>query len=48
MPAAVVLRLRDRAYRRIAQAERQDTDGDGIPDFSTGAGIVFGVRGVSR
>ncbi|BCJ76498.1 Na(+)/H(+) antiporter NhaA [Catellatospora sp. IY07-71] len=30
--AAVVLRLRDRAYRKLAEAERVDTDHDGIPD----------------
>jgi Na+:H+ antiporter, NhaA family len=31
--AAIVLRLRDRAYRRIAQAETADHDHDGIPDI---------------
>jgi NhaA family Na+:H+ antiporter len=30
--AAVVLRARNRAYRRICEAEEQDLDGDGIPD----------------
>ena len=30
--AAVVLRLRNRVYRRIAEAEEQDLDGDGVPD----------------
>jgi NhaA family Na+:H+ antiporter len=30
--AAVVLRLRDRAYRRIREAETADRDHDGIPD----------------
>ena len=30
--AAVVLRARNRHYRRIVQAERRDEDGDGIPD----------------
>jgi Na+:H+ antiporter, NhaA family len=30
--AAVVLRARNRAYRRIREAEEQDLDGDGIPD----------------
>lgn len=30
--AAVVLRLRDRAYRRIAERERADADADGVPD----------------
>ncbi|WP_280240732.1 Na+/H+ antiporter NhaA [Nocardia abscessus] len=30
--AAVVLRLRNRAYRRIAEAETRDDDNDGIPD----------------
>jgi NhaA family Na+:H+ antiporter len=30
--AAVVLRARNRAYRRICEAEEQDRDGDGIPD----------------
>ncbi|MEV4410348.1 Na+/H+ antiporter NhaA [Catellatospora sp. NPDC049609] len=32
LPAAVVLRLRDRAYRRLAEAEAVDADHDGIPD----------------
>ncbi|GAA1408707.1 Na+/H+ antiporter NhaA [Catellatospora coxensis] len=35
--AAVVLRFRDRAYRRIAEAEAADADHDGIPD-------VYAVR----
>ncbi|WP_138735443.1 Na+/H+ antiporter NhaA [Modestobacter excelsi] len=30
--ATVVLRLRNRRYRRIAAAERVDTDADGVPD----------------
>jgi NhaA family Na+:H+ antiporter len=30
--AAVLLRLRNRVYRRIAVAERVDADRDGIPD----------------
>ncbi|MGK8524299.1 Na+/H+ antiporter NhaA [Nocardia asteroides] len=30
--AAVVLRLRNRAYRRIAEADTRDEDNDGIPD----------------
>ncbi len=30
--AAVVLKLRDRVYRRVCQAEALDTDGDSIPD----------------
>jgi NhaA family Na+:H+ antiporter len=30
--AAVVLRLRNRRYRRIEEAERRDADGDGVPD----------------
>jgi Na+:H+ antiporter, NhaA family len=30
--AAVVLRLRDRRYRRIAEEETRDEDRDGIPD----------------
>jgi len=30
--ATVVLRLRDRRYRRIAEEERVDTDADGVPD----------------
>jgi len=30
--AAVVLRLRNRVYRRIREADEQDLDGDGIPD----------------
>ena len=32
MLAAVVLRLRDRHYRRIAEEEALDADDDGIPD----------------
>src|SRR3954467_13680297 len=30
--ATVVLRLRNRRYRRIAEQEQADTDGDGVPD----------------
>jgi NhaA family Na+:H+ antiporter len=30
--AAVLLRVRDRRYRRIAEAETIDTDADGVPD----------------
>jgi Na+:H+ antiporter, NhaA family len=30
--AAVVLRLRNRRYRRIAEQEARDDDGDGVPD----------------
>jgi NhaA family Na+:H+ antiporter len=30
--AAVVLRLRNRAYRRMCERESADADGDGIPD----------------
>ncbi|TFV79346.1 Na+/H+ antiporter NhaA [Blastococcus sp. CT_GayMR19] len=30
--AAVLLRLRDRRYRRIAEADTRDADADGIPD----------------
>ncbi len=30
--ATVLLRLRDRRYRRIAEAEARDADADGIPD----------------
>jgi NhaA family Na+:H+ antiporter len=30
--ASVVLRLRNRRYRRIEEAERRDADGDGVPD----------------
>jgi NhaA family Na+:H+ antiporter len=30
--SAVVLRARNRAYRRICEAEEQDLDGDGVPD----------------
>jgi Na+:H+ antiporter, NhaA family len=30
--AAVVLRLRNRVYRRIALEEQRDEDGDGVPD----------------
>ena len=31
--AAIVLRLRDRAYRRIVELETADADQDGIPDI---------------
>jgi NhaA family Na+:H+ antiporter len=35
--AAVVLLLRDRAHRRICEAEAVDTDRDGVPDvYATG------------
>jgi NhaA family Na+:H+ antiporter len=30
--AAVVLRLRNRVYRRLSEAERVDHNADGIPD----------------
>lgn len=30
--ASIVLRLRNRAYRIIAENETRDDDGDGIPD----------------
>jgi NhaA family Na+:H+ antiporter len=30
--ATVVLRLRNRRYRRISEAEQIDADGDGVPD----------------
>jgi NhaA family Na+:H+ antiporter len=30
--AAIVLRMRDRHYTRVAEIERRDDDGDGIPD----------------
>jgi NhaA family Na+:H+ antiporter len=30
--ATVVLRLRDRRYRRIAEAETRDLNADGVPD----------------
>ncbi len=30
--AAVVLRLRNRTYRRISETDEQDLDGDGVPD----------------
>jgi NhaA family Na+:H+ antiporter len=32
LAAAVVLRLRNRVYRRLWLAERRDDDGDGVPD----------------
>ncbi|WP_329086741.1 MULTISPECIES: Na+/H+ antiporter NhaA [unclassified Streptosporangium] len=32
LAAALILRLRNRAYRRIHEAETADRDGDGIPD----------------
>ncbi|MET7424823.1 Na+/H+ antiporter NhaA [Dactylosporangium sp. NPDC005555] len=31
--AAVVLRIRDRTYRRLREAEARDDDGDGVPDI---------------
>ena len=34
--ATVVLRLRNRRYRRIAEEERVDTDADGVPDVYQG------------
>jgi Na+:H+ antiporter, NhaA family len=30
--AAVILRLRDRRYRRLAETDRRDADADGVPD----------------
>jgi NhaA family Na+:H+ antiporter len=30
--AAVVLRSRNRTYRRVAEIEERDDDGDGVPD----------------
>ena len=30
--ATVVLRIRNRCYRSICQAEERDTDADGVPD----------------
>ncbi|MCW2809627.1 MAG: Na+/H+ antiporter NhaA [Friedmanniella sp.] len=30
--ASVILRLRNRTYRRLAEVEQRDADGDGIPD----------------
>ncbi|WP_349307137.1 Na+/H+ antiporter NhaA [Arthrobacter sp. H35-D1] len=30
--AAVVLRLRNKHYRKLAEIETEDADGDGIPD----------------
>ena len=30
--ATVVLRLRNRRYRRLAEQEQVDADGDGVPD----------------
>ena len=31
--ATVVLRVRSRVYRRMAEEEQRDTDHDGIPEF---------------
>jgi NhaA family Na+:H+ antiporter len=31
--ATVVLRLRNRHYRTVGEAERRDADGDGVPDL---------------
>ena len=36
--AAVILRLRNRAYRRICEAEERDADADGTPDVYQGQG----------
>jgi NhaA family Na+:H+ antiporter len=37
--ATVVLRLRNRHYRRICAEEERDTDADGVPDvYETGSG----------
>jgi len=30
--ASVVLRARNRVYRRLCEAEERDADGDGVPD----------------
>jgi NhaA family Na+:H+ antiporter len=34
--ATVVLRLRNRVYRRIQEDEERDTDADGVPDIYEG------------
>ena len=34
--AAVVLRMRNRVYRRICEAEERDDDRDGVPDVFEG------------
>lgn len=36
--ASIILRIRNRAYRRIAEEESVDADGDGIPDVFTDNG----------
>ncbi|MCW2583312.1 MAG: Na+/H+ antiporter NhaA [Klenkia sp.] len=38
--ATAVLKPRDRVYRRIAEAEARDDDGDGIPDVYQREGLV--------
>jgi NhaA family Na+:H+ antiporter len=37
--AALVLRLRNRRYRLIDEAERRDEDGDGVPDVYEGPAL---------
>jgi NhaA family Na+:H+ antiporter len=52
--AAVVLRLRNRTYRRIHEAETTDRDRDGIPDAfdphpdRAGGSTGDGAAGVTR
>ncbi|MFZ2173572.1 MAG: hypothetical protein WAW17_05940, partial [Rhodococcus sp. (in: high G+C Gram-positive bacteria)] len=43
--ASFVLRIRNRAYRRISEEELIDADGDGIPDVFTDNGTGPGTGG---
>ena len=46
--AALVLRTRNKVYRRIQEAETADTDADGIPDvYQDDTAVPPGARAVS-
>jgi NhaA family Na+:H+ antiporter len=41
----VVLRTRNRVYRRLEELESRDDDGDGIPDAFQGSDVQAPPRG---
>jgi len=43
--ATVVLRARNRVYRRLEELESRDDDGDGIPDAFQGTDVQAPPRG---
>ena len=46
--ATIVLRARNRVYRRLEEVESRDDDGDGIPDAFQGADVGSHRRGGTR